>query len=79
MKVQRSYLMRVVQTWEGETPPLYEVAGKDDWPIDRELDDWPGANLGADADQYVCDNWELVSESMVPIEDDQLYTEVVEV
>jgi hypothetical protein len=65
MKVERSFLVRVVQVYEGDPPA--------DWNIEQ-VTQWMNWNH----DQYVCDNWKLVSDKTQSLDDDQLSYEVVQ-
>lgn len=66
MKVRRSFLVRVVQIWEGDELPPSEYGEPDD--------DW----MEYDQDQFVCDNWNLISDEIELLDDDQLEYEVIE-
>lgn len=68
MKVERSFLVRVVQVYEGDLPSD-ENWGTDDW-----ADDW----MYGDHDQYICDNWKLVSDETELIDNDNLDSRIIE-
>lgn len=53
--IERSYLVRVVQTYTGRLPGNHD-------------------NREADIDQFVCENFILVSDETETVEDDELHT-----
>lgn len=63
MRVERRYLVCVVEVFEGE-PPV-------DWDLP------PGSLLDGDQDQYVCDNWQTTRETHKLLDDDQLESRVI--
>ena len=64
MRVERSYLVRVVQVYEGD--------GRDIGVADQ---GW--GYLDSDQDQCVCDNWKLVEDRTEFVDDDQLESRVL--
>ena len=71
MRVERRYLVEVVQVYEGDPPnPPPDYWGDEV----KEWDDY----LDGDQDQYICDNWRLVDDYTILLDDDQLQTRVIE-
>lgn len=63
MKVERRFLVQIVQTYEGDPP--------EQWGDLIELTDYG-------LDQYVCDNWRMVRERVEYIDNDNLETEILD-
>lgn len=60
MRIQRSYLVRVMQTFEGEPP--------DDWDLEAIAED----GLDWEHDQYACDNWTKIEDTYQLLDNDDL-------
>lgn len=67
--VQRSYLVRVIETWQVDTPAQYDPTSRE-FADDRYLDE-------GDFDRYVLDNGRLVKDMTECVDDDRFDIEIV--
>lgn len=61
MRVERSYLVRVVQVYDGDPPA--------DWAGEPFV---AGAPLDGAQDEHVCNNWQLLSDETELLDNDEL-------
>ena len=71
MKVERSYLVRIVQTYEGEPPA--------EWFADDETEGSlvEYGYLNGEQDEYVCNNWECTRDQIDLLDNDELESEII--
>ena len=67
MRVERSYLVRIVQVYEGEPPT--------DWAGEPFV---AGALLDSERDEHVCNHWKLLSDEEESLDDDGLSAFVIQ-
>jgi len=71
MKVERSYLVRIVQTYEGEPPAEWFAADE----AEGSLIEY--GYLDGEQDEYVCNNWECTTDQTELLDNDELETRIL--